>query len=87
MGGPLVHARPHGGRPALGGHDVPGPGRPRGPDRLGPCPRRGQGPGGRGRPVARWPVFSPLGVNELTPDERQNRAVFVLTLLVNFLFV
>ncbi|WP_406860508.1 hypothetical protein ABZO31_08625 [Streptomyces sp. HUAS MG47] len=31
--------------------------------------------------------FSPLGVNELTGDERQNRGVFVLTLAVNFLFV
>lgn len=31
--------------------------------------------------------FSPLGVNELTEDQRQNRALFVLTLLVNFLFV
>ncbi|MCT4355324.1 hypothetical protein M5362_19505 [Streptomyces sp. Je 1-79] len=31
--------------------------------------------------------FSPLGVNELTPDERQNRATLVLTLVVNFLFV
>ncbi|MEU9703223.1 hypothetical protein [Streptomyces sp. NPDC047981] len=31
--------------------------------------------------------FSPLGVNELTADERQNRATLVLTLLVNFLFV
>ncbi|MFD0142373.1 MULTISPECIES: hypothetical protein [unclassified Streptomyces] len=31
--------------------------------------------------------FSPLGVNELTEDQRQNRGAFVLTLLVNFLFV
>ncbi|MEU6882773.1 hypothetical protein [Streptomyces sp. NPDC046712] len=31
--------------------------------------------------------FSPLGVNELTEEQRQNRALFVLTLLVNFLFV
>ncbi|TXS29386.1 hypothetical protein EAO71_11875 [Streptomyces sp. ms191] len=31
--------------------------------------------------------FSPLGVNDLTSDERQNRAAFVLTVLVNVLFV
>ncbi|MEU8531025.1 MULTISPECIES: hypothetical protein [Streptomyces] len=31
--------------------------------------------------------FSPLGVNELTSDERENRAAFVLSLVVNFLFV
>ncbi|MFF3319095.1 hypothetical protein ACFYV5_26825 [Streptomyces sp. NPDC003035] len=31
--------------------------------------------------------FSPFGVDELTADERQNRASFVLGLLVNFLFV
>ncbi|MGW6568381.1 hypothetical protein [Streptomyces sp. NPDC054975] len=31
--------------------------------------------------------FSPLGVNDLSADERQNRAAFVLTLVVNFLFV
>ncbi|MFF7183380.1 hypothetical protein [Streptomyces sp. NPDC008121] len=31
--------------------------------------------------------FSPLGVDALTADQRQNRGVFILTLLVNFLFV
>ncbi|WP_149179409.1 hypothetical protein [Streptomyces sp. TRM49041] len=31
--------------------------------------------------------FSPLGVDALTPEERQNRAGFVLTLGLNFLFV
>ncbi|MEU6930154.1 hypothetical protein [Streptomyces sp. NPDC046385] len=31
--------------------------------------------------------FSPLGVNDMTTGERQNRAGFVLTLAVNFLFV
>ncbi|MFG2866529.1 hypothetical protein [Streptomyces sp. NPDC048338] len=31
--------------------------------------------------------FSPLGVDDLTGDERQNRAAFVVTVLVNFLFV
>ncbi|MDQ1011251.1 type IV secretory pathway TrbD component [Streptomyces sp. V4I23] len=30
---------------------------------------------------------SPLGVNELTPDERQNRASLILTLVGNFLLV
>ncbi|WP_236245307.1 hypothetical protein [Streptomyces sp. CC210A] len=31
--------------------------------------------------------FSPLGVDALTPEERQNRAGLVLTLAVNFVFV
>ncbi|WP_137989798.1 hypothetical protein [Streptomyces vilmorinianum] len=31
--------------------------------------------------------FSPFGVDELTAEERQNRSAFILTLLVNFLFV
>ncbi|WMX47440.1 hypothetical protein [Streptomyces roseicoloratus] len=31
--------------------------------------------------------FSPLGVNDLTADERQNRAAFILTLVLNFLLV
>ncbi|MFF8834729.1 hypothetical protein [Streptomyces sp. NPDC015130] len=31
--------------------------------------------------------FSPLGVNDMTADERQDRATFLLTLAVNFLFV
>ncbi|MCX4822565.1 hypothetical protein OG883_22235 [Streptomyces sp. NBC_01142] len=31
--------------------------------------------------------FSPLGVNELTGEERQNRGVVISTLAVNFLFV
>ncbi|WP_418956653.1 hypothetical protein [Streptomyces tritici] len=31
--------------------------------------------------------FSPLGVDEVDADERQDRAVFVLSLAVNFLFV
>ncbi|MFE1552358.1 hypothetical protein [Streptomyces sp. NPDC058718] len=31
--------------------------------------------------------FSPLGVDDMTADERQNRATFLLTLAVNFLFV
>ncbi|MFF8274885.1 hypothetical protein ACF05T_02020 [Streptomyces lateritius] len=31
--------------------------------------------------------FSPLGVNDVTEQERQNRAAFIVTLVVNFLFV
>ncbi|MET9673702.1 hypothetical protein ABZY68_11495 [Streptomyces sp. NPDC006482] len=31
--------------------------------------------------------FSPLGVDDMTADERQDRATFLLTLAVNFLFV
>lgn len=31
--------------------------------------------------------FSPLGVNDLTEDQRQNRAALISTLAVNFLFV
>ncbi|MEV4948398.1 hypothetical protein [Streptomyces sp. NPDC053755] len=31
--------------------------------------------------------FSPLGVDDLTADERQNRGAFILSLAVNFLFV
>ncbi|MEU9008364.1 hypothetical protein AB0D12_00955 [Streptomyces sp. NPDC048479] len=31
--------------------------------------------------------FSPLGVDQLTPDERQDRASLILTLVFNFLFV
>ncbi|MFE2557588.1 hypothetical protein ACFXGT_16485 [Streptomyces sp. NPDC059352] len=31
--------------------------------------------------------FSPLGVDDMTADERQNRATFLLTLAVNFLFI
>ncbi|MFG2333735.1 hypothetical protein ACGFMM_29555 [Streptomyces sp. NPDC048604] len=31
--------------------------------------------------------FSPLGVNEATTEERENRGLFALTLAVNFLFV
>ncbi|MEU6977110.1 MULTISPECIES: hypothetical protein [unclassified Streptomyces] len=31
--------------------------------------------------------FSPLGVDDMTADERQDRAGFILTLAVNFLFV
>ncbi|MER5465235.1 MULTISPECIES: hypothetical protein [unclassified Streptomyces] len=31
--------------------------------------------------------FSPLGVDQLTPDERQDRASLILTLAFNFLFV
>ncbi|MFJ5830195.1 hypothetical protein [Streptomyces sp. NPDC093089] len=31
--------------------------------------------------------FSPLGVDDMTADERQNRGTFLLTLAVNFLFV
>ncbi|MER8043193.1 hypothetical protein [Streptomyces sp. NPDC094032] len=31
--------------------------------------------------------FSPLGVNDMTASERQDRAGFILTLAVNFLFV
>ncbi|MET7621671.1 hypothetical protein [Streptomyces sp. NPDC005408] len=31
--------------------------------------------------------FSPLGVNEMTPDERQNRASLIVTLMINFLLV
>ncbi|NUK19302.1 hypothetical protein [Streptomyces lunaelactis] len=31
--------------------------------------------------------FAPLGVNEMTPDERQDRASLILTLLINFLLV
>ncbi|WP_267241143.1 hypothetical protein [Streptomyces sp. PR69] len=31
--------------------------------------------------------FSPLGVDQLTPEERQNRAVVLVTLAGNFLFV
>ncbi|MEV6331636.1 hypothetical protein [Streptomyces sp. NPDC051909] len=31
--------------------------------------------------------FSPLGVNDMTSDERQDRVTFILTLAINFLFV
>ncbi|MEU7068935.1 hypothetical protein AB0B30_01130 [Streptomyces narbonensis] len=31
--------------------------------------------------------FSPLGVDDMTADERQDRGTFILTLVVNFLFV
>ncbi|CAM5259276.1 hypothetical protein [Streptomyces narbonensis] len=31
--------------------------------------------------------FSPLGVNDMTAEERQNRGTFLLTLAVNFLFI
>lgn len=31
--------------------------------------------------------FAPLGVNQMTPDERQNRAVLIATLAINFLLV
>ena len=31
--------------------------------------------------------FSPLGVNEVSPDERQDRASLILTLVINFLLV
>lgn len=31
--------------------------------------------------------FSPLGVNDMTADERQDRATFILTLALNFLLV
>ncbi|MFF5639064.1 hypothetical protein [Streptomyces sp. NPDC012825] len=31
--------------------------------------------------------FSPLGVNDLTEDERQDRATFLVTIVLNFLFI
>ncbi|WP_411074273.1 hypothetical protein [Streptomyces sp. cmx-4-7] len=31
--------------------------------------------------------FSPLGVNDLTEDERQDRATFLVTIALNFLFI
>ncbi|MFJ4867660.1 hypothetical protein [Streptomyces sp. NPDC088757] len=31
--------------------------------------------------------FSPLGVNDLTEDERQDRATFIATIVLNFLFI